>query len=309
MDHPELKQIYYKNNRLQQIRGFCNVAKYGSMKKAADAIGLTPSTVSLIIKSLERDLGESLVIRSSGRNGKLRLTEYGKIFYDASNAAINPIDDLFDNFFLKQVKIKIAAHHSVYSSFLPFFLKKIKDKNPNLKISLSYYMRNEAFDKLTNNEIDLAIYPFENPNLIPRNLSYEIVHEYKPALIMPKNHPLSKMPNHKITFEEIGKYNYIHTGSYAISDIMKDNINAKILKSDIEINYGSWDILESLVLEGLGVTIFHEDYIKNRDKLVVKPVYHLSPNIAYYAIINKGVKRKKIVSDLIKKMVVDEIKG
>ena len=79
---------------------------------------------------------------------------------------------------------------------------------------------------------------------------------------------------------------------------MKYNIAANVLKSDIELNNGSWDILKSLVAAGLGVTIFHEDYCKGAKDIAIKKVPHLSPNIAYYAIFKSGAKPKKLVSDL-----------
>ncbi len=195
-------------------------------------------------------------------------------------------------------------HYRWILVLLPPSLKKLNKINPKLKLKLSYLTRQEAFDQIIKNEFDIAIYPIEDTNLVPKDLTFVRVANYKPALIMPLNHPLSSIPELKITFEEIGKYNYINTGGYAISDIMKRNINTKILNGNTELNYGSWDMLEALVKAGLGVTIFHEDYIKDRDNLVIKKVYHLSPNIAYYAMFKKGSKMKKMVSELLKSVLV-----
>lgn len=304
----KIPQFYYKNNRLQQIRGFCNTVTYGSLSKAANIMHLGQSSISLQIKTLERDLETKLLKRSKKNTKSFELTEDGKIFYEMALQIVSGADEICDKFLLKSTKyhdnfLKIAGHHSVFSILIPKALKLIKNSNSDLKLQLSYLTRQEACEKIEKGEIDIAIYPIEDATLIHKNLKYQKIANYKPALIIPIDHPLTKIPDKEITFEEIGKYNYIHTGSYAISDIMKYNIASKVLKSDIELNHGSWDILKSLVSAGLGVTIFHEDYCKDSHNIVIKKVPHLSPNIAYYAIFKNGVQLKKVVEDLINKAI------
>ncbi len=304
----KVPQFYYKNNRLQQIRGFCNAVMCGSMTKAGETMGLTQSTVSLQIRTLERDLKKKLLHRNKSSAKRFSLTEDGKIFYEMAVSVLNAADGICEKFFLQSSNhhnsvLKIAGHHSVFSILIPQALKSVKVENPDLRLQLSYLTRQEACDQIEKGEIDVAIYPMEDLELIQKNLTYQKVSPYKPALIMPLGHPLTKIPDKKITFEEIGKYNYIHTGNYAISDIMKYNIASKVLKSDIELNHGSWDILKSLVSAGLGVTIFHEDYCKDSKDIAIKKVRHLSPNIAYYAIFKDGVQPKKLVSNLVETVI------
>ena len=64
--------------------------------------------------------------------------------------------------------------------------------------------------------------------MLNENLRYQKIADYNPVLILPKGHPLEKIPDKEITFDHIGKYNYIHTGTYAISDIMKYHIASKV---------------------------------------------------------------------------------
>jgi DNA-binding transcriptional LysR family regulator len=304
----KIPQFYYKNNRLQQIRGFCNTVTYGSLAKAAKIMNLSQASVSLQIKTLERDLGTILINRSKKNAKRFELTDDGKILYEMGLDVVNGADELCDKFLLKSAKhhnsvLRIAGHHSVFSILIPRALKNTKDQHPELRLQLSYLTRQEACDQIEKGEIDVAIYPLEDLDLIQKNLRYQKVSDYKPALITPLEHPLTKIPDKKITFEEIGKYNYIHTGNYAISDIMKYNIASKVLKSDIELNHGSWDILKSLVSAGLGVTIFHEDYCKDSKDIAIKKVRHLSPNIAYYAIFKGNAQPKKLVSDLVETII------
>ena len=50
----------YKQNRLQQLRGFCHAARAKSISKAAHQMLLSQPSVSLQIKALERELGVQL---------------------------------------------------------------------------------------------------------------------------------------------------------------------------------------------------------------------------------------------------------
>ena len=48
--------VYYKQNRLKQLRAFCYAAQTGSVSKAAERLFLSQPSVSLQIQALEREL-------------------------------------------------------------------------------------------------------------------------------------------------------------------------------------------------------------------------------------------------------------
>jgi molybdenum-dependent DNA-binding transcriptional regulator ModE len=53
---PSDAPLYYKNNRLKQLRAFYQVVRCGSISKAADKLFLSQPSVSLQIQALEREL-------------------------------------------------------------------------------------------------------------------------------------------------------------------------------------------------------------------------------------------------------------
>ncbi|MFA0544083.1 LysR family transcriptional regulator, partial [Vibrio sp. 10N.222.52.B7] len=61
-------------NQIDDYYVFCQVAKYGSMKKASERVKLPLSTVSRRIVGLEQGLGVQLFIRSKN---KLTLSNQG----------------------------------------------------------------------------------------------------------------------------------------------------------------------------------------------------------------------------------------
>ena len=130
----KISQFYYKNNRLQQIRGFCNTITYGSLLKAGKAMNLTQSSISLQIKTLERDLKTTLIKRDKKNTKKFELTEDGKILYEMGRRIVKDSDELFNRFLLKSSNniLKIAGHHSVFSIIIPQTLKYLKTHNPQI---------------------------------------------------------------------------------------------------------------------------------------------------------------------------------
>ena len=74
-----MRTFRYKQNRLQQLKGFCAVVENRSVSKAAMRLSLTQPTVSLQVQSLERDLRAKLFER---RGPKIELTFEGELLYD-----------------------------------------------------------------------------------------------------------------------------------------------------------------------------------------------------------------------------------
>ncbi len=76
---------YYKQNRVQQLRGFCYAAQAGSVSKAAERLFLSQPSVSLQIQALERELKVTLFER---RGPKITLTPDGKTLYDLAASLV-----------------------------------------------------------------------------------------------------------------------------------------------------------------------------------------------------------------------------
>ena len=296
--------FYYKNNRLSQIRGFCYTVQKGSIVKAADFLGLTQPAITIQINSLERDLKVKLF-----KNTKpLQLTQAGQKFYDMSIIHLRGIESLYDKFVQEQEEqtkntLNIAGHHSAFTLILPQKLQKLQKLYPNIKLTLSYLQKTQAFSDIINNKIDIGLYPLEEEYIeyVPKELKIIKILKYKPVVLFARGNPLQNIPDKEITFEDIGRNNnFLHTGKYAISDIMQKNIKSGKLKTNIFFQNGSWEMMKALVEQGLGVTIFHEGYIKKEENIIYKEVSHLSPNINYFLIIRKGEYLKQNVTDLIK---------
>ena len=84
-------RFYYKGNRNRQLRAFCYAVKFGTVARAAEALFLSPSSVSLQLSALERELGAHLLERIRPR---LALTREGQILYDLARPLIEGVESI-----------------------------------------------------------------------------------------------------------------------------------------------------------------------------------------------------------------------
>ncbi|MCL4695307.1 MAG: LysR family transcriptional regulator, partial [Candidatus Hydrogenedentes bacterium] len=81
--------IRYKQNRLQQLRGFYYAAREKSISKAAERMALSQPSVSLQIQALERELKTTLFER---RGPKIDLTPDGQLLMELAQPLVDGID-------------------------------------------------------------------------------------------------------------------------------------------------------------------------------------------------------------------------
>src|SRR5262249_23286796 len=75
---------------LVHIEGFLEVARLGSVSRAAEALYVTQPTLTARLHALERELGERLFVR--GRQG-MRLTDTGRAFFPYAERAVKALRD------------------------------------------------------------------------------------------------------------------------------------------------------------------------------------------------------------------------
>ena len=105
------QQVYYKQNRLKQLRAFCHAADTGSISEAAERVFLSQPTVSLQVQALERELDTVLFER---RGPRIRLTPEGGILFRLARPLVEGMDRLHETFAaycgnLESGEINIAA--------------------------------------------------------------------------------------------------------------------------------------------------------------------------------------------------------
>lgn len=283
------KQFYYKNNRLQQLRGFYFTAQFGSVSKAAKHMYLNQSTVSMQIKSLERDLDTILFER---KGPVIELTADGKILYNLAKPLVDGIDGLCEVFYAERERkrsqtLNISASHVATTFILPPLVRQYTDKFPDTRISIQKTSIAESLRQLEKNKLHILLSPETE---LTQDFFYYPIHEYRPVLITPKGHPLTKIK--KIKIEHIFQHPMFeldaHLAQHPSYAFIRQQLQSK---SSVYLQDGNWSQVKALVANGIATAILLDLCISERDRDIdVIPLTFL-PKLSYGFII----KRSKIL--------------
>jgi DNA-binding transcriptional LysR family regulator len=292
--------FFYKNNRLQQLRGFVATMQLGTVTAAANTMGLTQATVSLQIKSLEDDLKIKLFTR---KGPHIKPTKDGTLLYELALPHIKSIEDI-ENIFTKYREkkynevIKIAANNSSLNFILPKLLKKYIDENTNVNAEVFFAEFYDGLDKLEKNEIDVLLLPRREHLPIPKHIDYVPLFKFKPVLLTRPDHPLCGKKN--ITVKQIAEYDFTlpAKGLHVIPNL-HDIFEAAGIKKEFRVQFKGWEVTRKFIEAGLVISITADIVLEKKDVLVGTSLSHLFPDVDYGFYLKKGM----IIPDKINRLV------
>lgn len=217
------------------------VAKLGSLNKAAETLLIAQPNISRSIKELEADLGITIFNRSS--KGMV-LTPEGEEFIRYAKSILKQIDEvelMYKQGAPKKQKFSISVPRACYiSDAFAEFSKCISEDPAELFYKETNSQR--TINNVINNDYKLGIIRYaENYDkyfktmLEEKGLTYEMIAEFTYVLIMSRDNPLASKDT--ITFDDLPPYIEIaHADPYVpslplsrvVKDELPDNIDRRI---------------------------------------------------------------------------------
>ena len=179
---------------LRHLRYFCAVADYGTFSEAGRQLRVSQSAISEQIADLEREVGGSLLKRSSGRT---RLTAHGQLFLVEARKTLLAADravEITNRSLLGQVgSLSIGFFLWGAGGFFARIIREYRKLHSDIKLSL-YEMRTpEQMEALATGKIDVAFArPLEPP--FDRLLRAELLYRDPVVVVLPRKHPLAGKP-------------------------------------------------------------------------------------------------------------------
>lgn len=144
---------------LNQIFYFNELAKQHQFSKAARKLNISQPSLSNSIKSLEKELNCHLIQR---QNGRIELTKYGQIFFQATNSVISILKKTKHN--IDQTKrseantIEIGCIPPAAQNFLPYIISELK-KQTDFSFNYIYHRAtsDQICHQISEKEYDLGI--------------------------------------------------------------------------------------------------------------------------------------------------------
>lgn len=212
------------------------VARVGSLNKAAESLILAQPNLSRSIKELEAELGIQIFKRSPKG---MTLTVEGEEFIGYAREIIDhieQIDMIYKTGAAKKQRFSISVPRACYiSEAFAEFSKSIPDANVEIFYKETNSQR--TISNILNSGYKLGIIRYaENYDkyfkamLEEKNLSCEMIAEFSYQLIMSRDNPLAEKEN--ITFEDLADYIRIaHADPYVPTLSM-----AKVVKEELPEN-------------------------------------------------------------------------
>jgi DNA-binding transcriptional LysR family regulator len=276
----------YKQNRLQQLRGFCAVVEAKSVSKAAAKLRLTQPTVSLQVQALERELRTRLFDR---RGPRIELTPEGALLYELARPLLEGLVEIDSDFEARRNKVEqgrlaIAAGESTIQYVLPTTVQKFARIHPGISIVLNNVTGVDGLQQLRDRRVDFCVGPLLD---IPADLEFEPVVAFDPVLITTSRHPLSKLS--KVTLRQISKYPLIlpprHLSTWRQVELV---FLQHQIPYEVRMEVGGWEVIKRYVELGLGISIVMNVCLTGREKLEVIPVKKYFPQRIYGIVKLKG---------------------
>jgi DNA-binding transcriptional LysR family regulator len=235
--------------RLEQLEAFLAVAETGSFQQAARKCGVSQSTVSRQIQSLE----EQLQLQLLHRGGQAKLTIGGdhllpkaKKICQEWHSFIREIRELQGG---KQTELCVAAIPSVSAYKLPPVLVRFAQAYPHVQLRVTTLGSDRAFKVLLDGLVDFAVImrsPFisNRPSLVVEDLYQEPV-----QVLLTKDHPLASRS--AITWRDLhGVPQIVFKDGYGLQRMVQEQFQLQGLELNAVLELNSLDAFREMVKQG-----------------------------------------------------------
>jgi len=235
--------------KIEMLRCFHMVAEHGSLADAADALGRTPSAVSMMLKQFEDHIGAPLF--ESTR--KSRLTPLGEMIYAEAGRELAHFDRTVDAIEglsrAEQGHVRLAVTPSVAQTVMPPILQTYLKQHPGVSIEMIDTDSRSVQRELVSERADIGMASLGPIAGFERELAFTDAF----GVVCPVDHPLARNWK-RLGWKDLEGINFIANG---LCDHIHDEGFASIMEASRLMVRNTASIL-SLVRAGVGVTLLPE---------------------------------------------------
>lgn len=240
--------------RIEHIEAFLAVAHTGSFQKASATCGVTQSTVSRHVQSLEKQLGLPLL----HRGGHSKLTLAGEQFLPRAQKILaewtSAQADINQMLAGKLPELCVAAIHSVCAHYLPPVLQQFCELYPQVQLRVTSLGSDRSLKVLRDGLVDLAIV-MDNP-LLTQNpeMVVDALYQENIQILMSVNHPLAI--HTVVPWEDLAKYpQAMFKDGYGMQRLVQEQFRAQGLVLNTALELNTLDAFRGVMRQGNMVSL------------------------------------------------------
>ncbi|MCT2344719.1 LysR family transcriptional regulator [Niallia taxi] len=241
---------------IRQLMYFVEVVKQKSMTRASEKLHISQPALSKGIKSLEEEIGITLINRS---NKTHELTDAGQIVYEYAQKIMAQMDEmattLHDMTNLARGSITIGIPPMIGSLFFPKVIAAFHKAYPNIHINIKEYGAAKVVKSVEEGEFEIGIAVLPLTDESSFNVFHLVSEEIK--LIVNEQHKLADRK--QVHMKELKEEEFIfYSEEFALYEMMKRGFINEGFEPNIIFKSSQWDFMIEIVAANLGISMLPE---------------------------------------------------
>ena len=232
----------------QFLHTFITVADHGSMAAAARLLNITPAAVAQQIRTLEREIGATLIARV-GRT--VSVTEEGSRILQRSRDLLRNVADLRSvaNESGVSGELRLGACPTALAGMLPDILARMVETFPRINVFIKPGYSVDLYRDVEAGDLDAAVV-LQAPFPLPKTCEWQLLRE-EPLVVLAPRSMAARDPHELLANEPLIRYDRNQWGGRQADDYLR--ANGIVPRERFELN--ALNAIAVMVDRGLGVSL------------------------------------------------------
>lgn len=259
--------------QLESLKIFCDVVRFHSFSRGANANDVSQSAASQVVDKLEKRLGLKLIDRS---RRPWALTEEGRYYYENCQPLIDRYEEIEAE--VRQrgrtptYEVRVSAIYSVGFRDLGSDIELFRREMPGSDIVIEYCHPDKVYESVLSDQADLGLISFPQPN---RELQAIAWHDEPMVVACDPNHRLASKT--KIAPSELTNEPFV---AFDKGLVIRKEVDRYLKKANVRVDIvGEFDNIETIkgaVEDGIGVAILPEPSLRRETERGSLACLHLA---------------------------------
>ena len=232
----------------QFLHTFITVADHGSMAAAARLLNITPAAVAQQIRTLEREIGATLIARV-GRT--VSVTEEGSRILQRSRDLLRNVADLRSvaNESGVSGELRLGACPTALAGMLPDVLARMVETFPRINVFIKPGYSVDLYRDVETGDLDAAVV-LQAPFPLPKTCEWQLLRE-EPLVVLAPRSMAARDPHELLASEPLIRYDRNQWGGRQADGYLR--ANGIVPRERFELN--ALNAIAVMVDRGLGVSL------------------------------------------------------
>lgn len=232
----------------QFLNTFITTVDHGSMAAAARVLNITPAAVAQQIRTLEREIGATLIARV-GRT--VSVTEEGSRILERSRELLRNVADLRSvaNESGVSGELRLGACPTALAGMLPDVLARMVETFPRINVFIKPGYSVDLYRAVESGDLDAAVV-LQAPFPLPKTCQWQLLRE-EPLIVLAPRSMAGRDPHELLASEPLIRYDRNQWGGRQADDYLREH--GIVPRERFELN--ALNAIAVMVDRGLGVSL------------------------------------------------------